>query len=954
MYKVLVLLACFSIPQLIHANSVGSGEEICSVIKNNHRVSNVCDIAAKRTPLYFKTEITQICSEYLNQLENNPKDADKFCSKAINKVVNGKDFLSAMMSPGAIPMTQISETISSEMKDCNENYEFKECTDPFIGGIGHVPIQLLRTFIGAESSVMVKNADYSDEACLCLKDSIKDPSQYSKIINDNKEKTERLMHKAAGKKIINEFAANLEDMNFFKANYSPKTNAAGTSMLGPLDKMAQFECNDQEAYAKKIRQACGETKISSELINTRITDLLSSYGEIKGAVTLREKFTQIQEDILNLEVNTTKKTRNNSSKTFSRSAYDKFRFGSYKTLSETRFINEITESILDDKDLGPGILAEIQNGKSPSWAIFSVLKDKSNPNIGKIVKKAARNKSGSFYKGLSKALESKNPNDYSEFIDNTIDFALDMHPGLKAIYKDTNLFLNARSISQKSRKDSLLDALEANPNLLSAHFGQRCSKIMDQFAEAICVRPGEILQLANRSDLSKILESEEGFSMDPKSKDLMLCNINQNLNKESVFKNTFFNSWDRLKLSNYYERKTSGDKADDRYSRLAHALSSGNGHITEAFKETSGISDAFLFGNQDITSIASSIINPDANSNLKSSELQNIMTGVTSLTDTSADNDNKHTQTINPVYSAPLQPQAPSVTESASNGKAQIDPREILREFLASEQNKAEVDKHLSNIKSEDQAELLRLKEELATNKEAMLKLMSDLDQNKMKKLTEEFEELESKYKTKERPVIEEEVVTQPTAPKETTSFSPHNGGGSGHIDTPRETISMANTGGAQTSSAGSGNTSPNSGRTVATESVAQLQKSAGPSESNFSFRETSNGEILVISSKVHESGSLKTEDYSEEVMAFVKKTQPDVKTLKKLMTSGLILKFNVKKNGVQTQQEIKVDSTKLTADAMRYLQDEITQKEYKEAQRAYSFSTLKLLLGIKAKNSVN
>jgi|GEM_PF-5051601 len=947
MYIKLLFALILAIPNSSHAgDEMHFGGNICEVMETNRDTPNICHYVAKNGPESSQKSVIKTCETFLEEFKKNPAEARKECEKVINRLTQFKDNITKLISSKAIAPEEQPETVSSELNDCATRFGGNDnChSDPFMKNLTLKFSDLLKEIRPPSESLMVRQSDYSNDTCICLKSMIKDSAQYQADINKHKPEVIETLRKAVGKKLINEFAANLEDVNYFK------TNHAGTKMLGSLEDIQSFQCTTSEEYAVNIRTKCAENNIPSEEIKKRLNNLLGGFGDFKDAPNLSEKFALLQQDILNIKVKSPKGSK--KSEFFTRDAYDKYRYGRLRTQPEVNFVNTITEKLLADKDTGKIISDGIASGKSPAWAIFSLLKDKTNKDVKKILQKEiAKHNISPFYNDLSKALENKDPEALSDFIDSATDLALDMHPGLKALYKDKDLFIEARN---SSKQKSMLKALEENPGLLQSHFKDRCKKIIENFTEAACVQDDAMIGLAKRGQLNLLLEtSEPKIKIDPIVKDLMLCQINEDNDKNSIFKDTLFMKWDRLKLSNYWERKNSKEgEANDRFSVIGKALETGDGSVALAFAETSGISDAFSFKNQDFKTLAMNEKATDSESKSKSSELPNIMNSLTNIADNNHNEmDSRQASLINPNYSTPTQSQTAAQNATTNKNKDQVDPREILREFLTNDKNKADVDRHLANINTEDQRELIRLKEELATNKETMLRLMSEIEQNKMKKLSDDLERLENNYKKTTKSEVVEDGTTQVATNRESASHSTNTGGHTGQTDFPREVSSFA-TAGAQTSSAGNG--SDTNHRSIASENNSQQHKSSGTPESNFSYREMSNGEILVISNKVHESGALRTEDFSEEVMAFVKLNQPDVKTLKKLMSSGLILKFNVRKNGIETQEEIKVDSSKLTADAVKYLQDEIAQKEFKEAQRSYSFNTLKHLLGIKAKNSVN
>lgn len=912
---------------------------ICDALKakveDKYPPYEICSEVIKQFTQYDAGIFTSTCNDVINRMSssvdrnvmNNCRD--QFGPVTKSSSTEGDDIIRVPVGDAA-PIPQESSTISSTAMDkCQEDQYSSYCSIkstielPDLNSIMNSAI-----FDTAGVSRRVP-AVYTKEKCDCFEKSVHKNFTFEKRIKfDNdlsaeKKRVNDLIFNAAGKKIINAFAANLEDINFYKTN--------NVQAIGGDQSANELQCTDIADFKKVIMEECNKNQIRNDIIQGRTESLLGAFGDFKNVTTIEGKFKQLQEEVLNAQLDPSKLVPGGP-KSYSRREYDKSRFGIYQKREEVKFMSELTDAVMDDQELSKIIETELDEGKRPGHAIFKLVSDESNEKVKTLLSRIVRKHRGEgFYKNLDVVLKTENQDDLHNFMISTYDLAADMHPGLKAIFRSPELFRRTHSQMEKNNNGhDLIAELDRDPQLLKTFFQRRCDGMKAQFAEALCYREENLTDLANKEDLNKLLSVTGQIS--PVMKDAILCRMpDNNKDSNSIFTKLAFNIGDKLMMADYFKRKVNvnGGPAS-RFDRFAMAAT-GGGSDSRYLSEMSDFRSDLRKPSTEYAAF-DQIAAERKIENIKESTAVQPMEKIIDQPQVS--------QGFTNNYAASSAIAASTDKEINTTSKDHKDPKTMLRDFLADEENRSDVERHLSNVSSKDQEELARLKEEIAADKEKILALLQESERLKLRGYEERVNQAEAK-------------LTQPQVQNKAGPIRKN-------IDNDEETFSTSGniassvqgpapkdvSGNSSTSSTSSSTGSNGRGSSGAQRSLASLNSSLSTATNGLSST-SSDGSSERAEIIIQSSG---TQDLSKEVISYVQKTEPDVEILKKLKNAGMTFKYKVVENGIAVEKELKVDYASLSKEAKQFLDQKIAVKE---AKRNYSYNTLRLMLGLKAQKQL-
>ena len=516
--------------------------------------------------------------------------------------------------------------------------------------------------------------------------------------------------------------------------------------------------------------------------------------------------------------------------------------------------------------------------------------------------------------------------------------ALEQYPGFKAIFKDPDLF---RKITDMKGSRSLIEKLEGNPSLLGNYYENNCEKIKEQFVQSVCAPENGLIQKISPDDLNKYLTFTKK-DVDSTLKDTILCRmINSRAKGDQFIKLIDPNT--NINLSDYLDRKSKPDqKRTSGYANFIKSIDNGNSAVTKYIERISSIGEKERISSPEIASLANipkAAITPSSALGKQS----------TVLSDKNEENilSKSQSSNVNAMAANTYITPSASLSSPSSIKKTMKNNKALLRDFLADESNKAEVEKLLSNTSDEDLKELLRLKDEIAKDKERMNELVRETERMKVKNLEQNLESLEKEINT---PV---KVASQSA---DNSYEAPVFQGGSLSGSMVSKTGTMDNRDASHFSESTTGQATTSKG---SSSSAAQITRSPASRADLGAVKETSRGAIIIESKMVRVNDKeFGQEDLSKEVISYVTQTDLDVQTLKRLKETGVVLKFKVLKDGVEIQQEMKVQYSSLTAEAKSILDKKIANQEksqeYQRVKRAHSFAALKLILGLKTQEQIN
>ncbi|WP_408095931.1 hypothetical protein ACJVC5_12885 [Peredibacter sp. HCB2-198] len=938
-----------------------------------------CFYMAADFPKYAGSSLTFICMD-TNIRIHNPIEAKKYCESEtakLDKVDTSKEEMAVekvytQVAPGSMSEHVPTETIisSKELDQCQSKdflSKYNECNlanIPQIMSLESISDILNHPIIGGRSVLMASAPVYGESDCKCLEQKVKQDYKFmgqgvfSQEMQKERNRINGLIFNAVGKKFLNSYASNMEDVRYYLTN---KVKALGTSP----EEASNLQCNNARAFQSVIETECAANKVPKEIYEKRTKDLLSSFGDDMSDPTLDGKIKRIDEFILNITPD--KKSMDvGPQRMFTRTEYDMIRNGASKKAPEIGFMNTLLNGVLNHPTLKTQFESNLKEGLNPGHALSRIMNEEYSPDVQNLLQQLiSENKNQPLYKRLQGTLKTDTTDDYPDFIRNTYKIAVGAHPGLKALLTDRNLFnelLVKRQNSYDNKRTNFIDLLEHDPKLLNKHFSTRCEKLRQNLAQAVCTPDEDHVKRVKRDDINKLMTQIIGKSNLP-LKDLLLCQMPDSQPKGIFNKLSFgFNDW--LNRSDYFNRKLNPiSQQDNGFSGAYRALNgnNGRGQVSEIVSALTSFSREKRESAPEIASEISRRENftiPQQTKPGATPEINHFSKNIAEAVSTPSETPRIPESFASASSVVPLAVATPLATSESKTMRSQ------LKDYLSDKENEKTVDKLLSNAQDEDVKELLRLKDELAQDNEKIINLMRENDRSKLKSLEESYQALEKQYqealKNKSAPTTSSVATTAETEEdlrdysRGSTTGTYNTGGTEGVYNGSRFSDSTPS----HTSSTGG----VSAGRAVASTSSAGRNTSQAVASTP---RESSRGDIIVETNSIHSADQqTDSQEINQEIISFVNKHETDVSTLQKLKDQGFILKFKVLQNGVEIEKEMKVEYSAMSPEAKQILDKKIAHQnirsdqfgklehDYLKARRAYSYSALKMILGIQAQKT--
>lgn len=830
--------------------------------------------------------------------------------------------------------------LSPAMDKCKEsNFEDYTCNTNTVVDVS-VMNKISEMLPTAQTSKMVPlSPEYTIEECNCLEKNLgtnykflgKSKTQIDRELAAEKKKINDLIFKTASKKFINDYAANLEDTNYYLTN--------NVSALDKDPKKAMLlQCNNAEDFRKSVNSACGINGVDPKIIDQRIENLLGVHGDFIDDHTLQGKFKKLTNDVLTSKAESGK----------SRYDYDIARSGIVSTIPQVKLIDELTSYLFEDPELTAMLEKEIADGEKPGKAISILLKDKKMPGIQKLVKRITDDNLGfnannkAFFNNLKIAAQSNIEDHLSEMVEDAYKVATAYYPGYKAIFRDTELFNKLRGTDKNNR--SLMSALEKNPAILGNHYSKRCEKLKETFAQTVCTKDDDYLRKTSPKQLNKYLSTTSKM-INSELKDSLLCHAARGSKEDHIFSGLNFENQNSANISDYHIRKSNNpENRQSGFDKYISSLNKSNSNLANYLERARNIGErkrnsapeiASLVAKKETMNAPLPAMTEKAKISSKASKVENHSDNVPVIGHAPVNS-----------YMAPVSASTKPVSSKATTKTS----KSLLREFLADENNKEQVDKLLSRTSDEDLEKLVRLKQEIANDQTRLNELLKETERVKLSNMEKNLKSLESEIRANPKSA---ETEAQRELQREAPTFFQGGAQSGAMVSSNNKENGSDNSYHSESSSFGRASTSE--GRSASNAARAPASRSDSGAQS----KDSSRGAIIIESNMVRSSErEVAQEDLSKEVISYVNQAELDIQTLKSLKEKGLVLKFKVLKDGIEVQKEMKVDYSTLTAEARKILDNKIAiqekGQEYERLKRAHSFAALKLILGLKAKEQIN
>ncbi|WP_408098933.1 hypothetical protein ACJVC5_08440 [Peredibacter sp. HCB2-198] len=780
------------------------------------------------------------------------------------------------------------------------------------------------------------------DGCKCIKEVMRQAEiwnieKYTVEKNTTKDRMHDAILNGFGKKFLNDYAANMEDVGFFQVNAA---KFFGQNKEKQISSAKGYECSDVSKYESAIDKKCSANGIDPEERQKRLNKIFNAYGnsDANDQLPLGQRFSKLNEKIQVLD---------EGSSPYRRETHDAKRFGLSRKEPSVILLDKFVRSfVADQKNSGKIQDALLQYG-SPLGAIAEFMSEEAVKDPKEFVRKYLSDSdlNPDFVKKAKAFLTDKKIHGdvkYTTFV-SQIEVAMGLHPGIKAIMTDNNVFLKATETANLANKP-LVEALEMSDAILGKKYQERCEGLIEKLSEATCMKDDDILGKVRADDISTLLRSK-GYPENRNYELLVSCEAGNTIVAQKPFNDlTMVNPYENSDLKdrltkpvneqkNAFRRlhDTKNEEVKEIVATAVEETKSQRQEVKDrslASYKYSGNSEGQSEGKAEIAQVASAVTSSASSSPSQEPETSSFSANMTNFAAT-------------PVV-LPTTVTTPKVAEAKSDLKSEV------RETLSNKDNQEKVDRLLSNTDDSSMKELLRLKEESLKNRLKIYELTSESEKQKLKDLEEKIKFLETKKQQiaqaqaveAEEELIENQQRNSFRAPtRDIASLRPMmdtSGSGSGDYSG-----GGSSTGG----SFGSGGLAPSVGRGG---SSAAASRSNVHSDKN---ADTSDGYIVVSSEGV--SQGVKSQEVSQELINLLSSSDPDLSALKKLKDSGMLYKFKVMENGVLVEKEVLVDYKMLNEDAKKLVESKLATKQHLQieselvaARRVHSFQSLKIILG--------
>lgn len=782
------------------------------------------------------------------------------------------------------------------------------------------------------------------EKCNCIEEQLEKDYKDFKTISlksdllSERDKVNKKILEAFGKKFLNEYASNLEDMSFFLertagmfGNEAQKENAK------------KLQCNDAKEYVSATAKKCGHKDQND--VEKRMNLFLTSLDSDKNQLRLEERLKRIDEDVLQITSN---------GKSLTRTQFNELRHG-FSRNPQVKLSEKLISKILTNENYNQILSKFLNSGKSPLEAMVLTL-DKIKKDDSEAFKKGFLTKR---MLGRGHLEEFKKSGEEAiSFLQDKLTYTMGVHPGFSLALSNEVIFKKLREKVGSNKRKDIIQLLEKNNEILPLHLEQRCQKLINQFAEASCTPPDELIGKLDQNNLEAIFKDiqEEGKEIDPRVHSLLLCKSTGKTSGNSAFRDLDPDGRSRTAHSDYWERKTLPPEEHKNAFSIAHkALTLDKSPIKKTFSKAAGLSHEWKesvssrgVASQDVFKnaerLGKTVSFDQSSSKVLRSEERVSESSFRSETQAVSQPSSEASFRESSTTSIPqITPVIPNVAAAAIAPTPQSD----IANFLTRDSNREEVRKHLANMDEKSLNELNRIREESLRDQEKLLELSSKNEELKLRALQKKVQELMDKKNEIERPAIASKAESKEEREdiENVRSFSP------GYSKPSRQSSGPEHAPAAMTRL---------SGATAA--QGARHNSSRGKSPSlNGSKSDTipvssKAGAIIIESYAIKKNQSADSQDLGQEVISYLKKSKADLSILQQIKEKGMIYKFKALKNGAVVEQEVLVTFDKLTQEAREFIEKRIAEgykKDQKElnaqiaiVQREHSFQALKLIIG--------
>lgn len=378
-----------------------------------------------------------------------------------------------------------------------------------------------------------------------------DENAVKNFVDGSSSRIAEMAIKAYGKKAINEYAHIYED-GMYLLNHS--------SVVNP-NKTGDVLCRGASRFEKAIQKKCPKKNPAS--VNERM-NLIFSELDLNGASSLEEKLSFVDYNTVHRKV----KNKNGEEVTYLRSEYDKTRNG-LKSTNEFQILDKMLVNLLTSKEV------DLSNKNLKEYAPVDVISNELSKlfmnDFDGTVSRIFNNQVPKKYVDEWRAVLS-GPSPEAEFASRFTKYFLKVapsHPALSAILLDSELFSDFRDHARAKNIKSVFYEFENNFKDLEDHMLDRCKKMVEDFAEVVCLEDEEIVKGLTKDSITRFVNELDAESILLGVKDIMTCKAAEKL--VPAFKN-LDPQGTKISNSDFFNYIKDKNHPTDAYSSFAKEL----------------------------------------------------------------------------------------------------------------------------------------------------------------------------------------------------------------------------------------------------------------------------------------------------------------------------------------------------------------------------------------------
>lgn len=372
---------------------------------------------------------------------------------------------------------------------------------------------------------------------------------------------------AYGKKFINDFSSNIEDVTFFLGR---------TAEMFTSEEVGKgLQCNDEAIYNAKVTEVCGSRGITdAEFINGRKNKFINTIG---GGISLPfdQRLGTMAREIMGARI--TSDFDETNGHIYARENFDALRMGLAVSDPQAKFVDLLVSQLLRNGELRSQISQAMLSDMTPVEAIIKVVDE---------------NKTTANFRNLGLGADASQHLKDKESLSSVLRFMMKVHPGFLHVMKDKDAFGNLKIAYGRNPQLGILNQLK-DKSVLEPVLIENCKKMVESFANAVCTPDDKLISSMDPLDLQLLLQAKQerpqALARKADMNDVLICEAKTS----SVEQGNRFSE-----LANLMDRRLRSTSSDY-YERLmaegggtGGASGGGSGHAAQA------ASDAFSLAAQ--------------------------------------------------------------------------------------------------------------------------------------------------------------------------------------------------------------------------------------------------------------------------------------------------------------------------------------------------------------------